>query len=149
MAAGRAACLGNAVAGISRTSPAGDSQSHRHPRPARLPVHFGSDSRAEVPFLFDLLRNGEPVRVSGRIDRLVVDDSKVLVVDYKSDAKAPRSVADVPRNYITQIGLYALVAGQLFPGRKVEAAILWTELESLMNLPAGLMEAARADFTLR
>jgi ATP-dependent helicase/nuclease subunit A len=110
---------------------------------------FGPESRAEVPFLFDLRQAGRPVRVSGRIDRLVVDDSTVLVVDYKSDAKAARSVAEVPGNYLTQVGLYALVATQLFPGRTVQGAILWTELELLMNLPSQVLEAARADFTLR
>ncbi|ODT74688.1 MAG: double-strand break repair helicase AddA [Pelagibacterium sp. SCN 64-44] len=109
---------------------------------------FGPGSRAEVPFLVPARRAGEPVRLSGRIDRLVVDDSSVLVVDYKSDATAPQRVADVPGNYLTQLGLYALVAGQLFPGRALHAAILWTELESLMNLPPDLLEEARADFTL-
>ena len=83
------------------------------------------------------------------MDRVVVDDSGVLVVDYKSDALVPDGAADVPGNYLTQLGLYALVAGQLFPGRPVRAAILWTELESLMNLPNELLAAARSDFTLR
>ena len=110
---------------------------------------FGPGSRAEVPFLVPALQDGAPVRLTGRIDRLVVDDSAVLVVDYKSDAAAPRRIADVPGNYLTQLALYALVAGQLFPGRKVSAAILWTELESLMNLPPELLGTARSGFTLR
>jgi ATP-dependent helicase/nuclease subunit A len=117
-------------------------------RPDLAPL-FGPGSRAEVPFLFDLMRDGEPVRVSGRIDRLVVDDSAVLVIDYKSDARVPETAAAVPGNYLTQLGLYALVAGQLFPGRKIETAILWTELESLMNLPPELISSARATFTLK
>lgn len=110
---------------------------------------FGQDSRAEVPFLVPAFRGGEAIRLSGRIDRLVVDDSGVMVVDYKSDATAAQRVADVPGNYRTQLGLYALVAGQLFPGRAVRAAILWTELESLMILPPALLSEAVADFTLR
>ncbi len=113
-----------------------------------LSLLFGQESRAEVPFLVSASRKGQPIQLSGRIDRLVVDDSKVLVVDYKSDTRVPASVAEVPGNYLTQVGLYALVASQLFPGRTVEAAILWTGLESLMNLPHDLLEAARADFTL-
>jgi len=47
------------------------------------------------------------------------------------------------------LGLYALVAGQLFPGRAVEAAILWTSKESLMNLPPERLAQARAGFTIR
>jgi ATP-dependent helicase/nuclease subunit A len=42
-----------------------------------------------------------------------------------------------------------LVAGQLFPGKPVAAAILWTELESLMNLPPELLAAATEGFTMR
>jgi ATP-dependent helicase/nuclease subunit A len=115
------------------------------------PAHatlFGPDSRAEVPFLVDLIRDGEDVRLAGRIDRLVIDDSGVTVVDYKSDA-SPKSLADVPGNYVTQLGLYALVAGQLFPGRTVRAAILWTRLESLMFLPSDLLAAGARGFTMQ
>jgi len=110
---------------------------------------FGADSRAELPFRVAATRRGEPIWLSGRIDRVVVDEEGVLVVDYKSDASVPKGADGVPGNYLTQLGLYALVAGQLFPGRPVRAAILWTELESLMKLPDELLLAARADFTLR
>jgi ATP-dependent helicase/nuclease subunit A len=116
---------------------------------AELATLFGPGSRAEVPFRVPVKQRGKPIWLSGRIDRMVVDDSGVLVVDYKSDAVVPEEAAKVPGNYLTQLGLYALVAGQLFPGRNVRAAILWTELESLMNLPDGLLDAARSDFTLR
>ncbi|WP_375451209.1 double-strand break repair helicase AddA [uncultured Devosia sp.] len=109
---------------------------------------FGINSRAEVPFLIKARRRGEPVQLAGRIDRLVVDDSSVIVVDYKSDANVPDSPEQVAQNYRTQLGLYALVAGQLFLGRTVHAAILWTALESLMYLPPDLLAAARAEFTL-
>jgi ATP-dependent helicase/nuclease subunit A len=110
---------------------------------------FGPDSRAELPFLVDVIRDGEPIRLSGRMDRLVVDDHSVLVIDYKSDALAPETADNVPPRYVTQLSLYALVASQLFPGRTVQAAILWTELESLMNLPSELLEQARRNFTLK
>ncbi len=109
---------------------------------------FGKDSRAEVPFLVDARQNGEAVRLSGRIDRLVVSDSHVLVVDYKSDANVPTDVSGIPPAYVTQLGLYALVAHQLFPGRTVAAAILWTGLESLMNLPQALLDGAHAGITI-
>ncbi|MBJ3785690.1 double-strand break repair helicase AddA [Devosia sediminis] len=110
---------------------------------------FGPASRAELPFRVDVLHQQQPALLSGRIDRVVVDGDGVLVVDYKSDASVPVSPDAVAGNYLTQVGLYALVASQLFPGRPVRAAILWTELESLMNLPSELLDAARSDFTLR
>lgn len=109
---------------------------------------FGPQSRAEVPFLMRGRRNGEPITLAGRIDRLVVASDRVMVVDYKSDANPARIATDVPRAYLTQVGLYALVAGQLFPGLAVEAAILWTRLESLMILPPQNLSDAASGFTL-
>jgi ATP-dependent helicase/nuclease subunit A len=54
----------------------------------------------------------------------------------------------VPRSYLTQLGLYARIAGQLFPGHVVEAAILWTSPETLMNLPAEALRDAASGFTM-
>jgi ATP-dependent helicase/nuclease subunit A len=117
-------------------------------RPELSPL-FGPGSRAEVPFLLDAIRDGEDIRLAGRIDRLLIDEQGVTVVDYKSDALVPGGPGDVPGNYVTQLGLYALVAGQLFPGRHVRAAILWTRLESLMFLPSDMLAAGAKGFTMR
>ena len=89
------------------------------------------------------------MRLAGRIDRILVGKGRVLVVDYKSDANPPRIAEEVPAPYVTQVGLYALVAGQLFPELVVEAAILWTTLESLMILPSAALRKAVSAFTMR
>jgi ATP-dependent helicase/nuclease subunit A len=109
---------------------------------------FGPDSRAEVPFLVNGKRDGKPIRLAGRLDRLVVNGTEVLVVDYKSDAVVPETAQDVPHAYLTQLGLYALVATQLFPAHNVNAAILWTSMESLMFLPQERLAEAVSAFTL-
>ena len=110
---------------------------------------FGPDSRGEVPFLIEARRDGLPVRLGGRIDRLVVAKGEVLVVDYKSDANPPGAASGVSRPYLTQLGLYAYVASQLFPGQVVKAGILWTSLESLMILPSTLLRDAVSAFTMQ
>jgi ATP-dependent helicase/nuclease subunit A len=117
-------------------------------RPELQPL-FGENSRAEVPFLFNARRNGEPVVLAGRIDRLVVRPDQVLIVDFKSDANAPGDAADIPPGYATQLGLYAFVASQLFHGIEVKAAILWTSLESLLELPGHALVGAASAFTMR
>jgi ATP-dependent helicase/nuclease subunit A len=116
------------------------------------PAHaeiFGPNSRAEVPFLIHAQRNGEPVTLAGRIDRLVVTPGSVLIVDFKSDANPPPDAASTPSSYVTQLGLYALVANQLFPGSVVQAAILWTSLESLLFLERKALAEAVSAFTMR
>jgi ATP-dependent helicase/nuclease subunit A len=109
---------------------------------------FGPNSRAEVPVLARGTRNGAPVTIAGRIDRLLVEPGRVLVVDFKSDATVPATPDGVPPAYLAQLGLYAQIAGQLFPGRTIEAAILWTTLELLMNLPAARLRQAVSGFTI-
>ncbi|HEY8595283.1 MAG TPA: double-strand break repair helicase AddA [Devosiaceae bacterium] len=109
---------------------------------------FGPQSRGEVPFLALGQRDGAPITLSGRIDRLVVDEGRVLIVDFKSDAVPPGSTDEVPPGYVTQMGLYSRLAGRLFPGLKVEAALLWTATRTLMTLPARRMADMTAGFTL-
>ncbi len=109
---------------------------------------FGPDSRAEVPFLAEGTRRGAKVRFAGRIDRLVVRPDSVLILDFKSDSRPAERVEDVPNAYLAQLGLYASVAGQLFPSARIEAAILWTRLESLLNFDSAALAEAAAEFTI-
>jgi ATP-dependent helicase/nuclease subunit A len=109
---------------------------------------YGASSRGEVPILARGTRNGAPITIAGRIDRLVVEHHSVWIVDYKSDARVPEDQAGVPAAYRTQLGLYALVAGQLFGGRDVKASILWTGPESLMNLDKKELRDAVSGFTI-
>lgn len=117
-------------------------------RPELAPL-FGPQSRAEVPFLVEAWRNGEPVTLAGRLDRVVAGPDGILIVDFKSDAAPEMLPERVKPAYLAQLALYALAARQLFPGQRIETAILWTSLESLLKLPdAALAEAARG-FTIR
>lgn len=109
---------------------------------------FGPASRAEVPFLAEGTRKGSRARFAGRIDRLVVRPDSVLILDFKSDSRPPERAEDVPKPYLAQLGLYASVAGLLFPSARIEAAILWTRLESLLNLDSAALAEAAAEFTI-
>ncbi|RUT30315.1 double-strand break repair helicase AddA [Arsenicitalea aurantiaca] len=107
---------------------------------------FGPTSRAEIPFLLDGRRKDRKIRLAGRFDRLVIGPGEVQVIDFKSDAIVP----DSPERsaYLGQLGLYALAARQLFPGRRITASILWTGPESLMNFSSELLMSAVGDFTM-
>lgn len=109
---------------------------------------FGADSRAEVPFSVQAFANGQPVRLEGRIDRLVVSSDRVLIVDYKSDAAIPVTPDAVPPAYLRQLGLYAKVAARLFPGHAIATAILWTATQEVMTLRLDTLAAAASDVTL-
>ncbi len=110
---------------------------------------FGPNSRAEVPFLATAWRDGQPVTIAGRIDRIIVTPEEVLLVDFKTDADAVMEPGKVKIAYRRQLALYALVASQLFPGQRISAAIFWTSLESLVKLPAAALAEVAGGFTIR
>jgi ATP-dependent helicase/nuclease subunit A len=85
--------------------------------------------------------DGKPFPVSGQVDRLAVTDECVWIADYKSNRPAPRTLAAVPPAYIAQLALYRAVLGKLYD-RPVRAALVWTEVPDLMEVPAAAMEAA-------
>jgi ATP-dependent helicase/nuclease subunit A len=103
---------------------------------------FGPDSRAEIPVVGRLRIEGEYVRVSGQIDRLVVAGDAVLIADFKTDRAPPARIEDVPEGYVRQLALYRAVLAQLYPDRPIRAALIWTELPELMELSASALDAA-------
>ena len=73
-------------------------------------------------------------RLQGAIDRLLIATDHVLAVDYKSNAVVPATAAEVPEGILRQMGAYAAMLAQIYPGRRIETAILWTTDGRLMPL---------------
>ncbi len=105
--------------------------------PAFAPL-FGPGSLAEAP-LVAVLSDGRVV--SGQVDRLLVRDTGVLVVDYKTNRRPPATVEAVPAIYVHQMAAYRAALARMFPGRPVDCALLWTEGPVLMPLPAAMLDA--------
>lgn len=71
-------------------------------------------------------------RLFGTIDRLILTPERVLAIDYKSNARIPASVTDLPEGLRRQLRAYAGALRQIYPDRQVETAILWTRNGELM-----------------
>jgi ATP-dependent helicase/nuclease subunit A len=97
---------------------------------------FGPGSQAEVPLIGQW---GERT-VSGQVDRLLVTETEVLVVDYKTNRPPPPDAAGVASAYLRQMAAYRGVLACLYPGRTVRCALLWTDGPRLMALPAALLD---------
>jgi len=111
----------------------------------RFAAVFAPGSRAEVSIVGRLDRPGRPpALVSGQIDRLVVTQSEVLIVDYKTNHAPPRAVAKAPSAYVRQLALYRAVLKKLYPRLPVRAALLWTETPELMEIYAPALDAQLA-----
>jgi len=103
---------------------------------------FLPGSRAEVPIVGRLRGANGTITVSGQVDRLVVAEDAVLLADYKTNRPAPRRMEDVPEPYVAQLALYRAVLGQLYPEKAVRAALVWTDVPDLMEMPAARLDAA-------
>jgi ATP-dependent exoDNAse (exonuclease V) beta subunit len=99
---------------------------------------FSSNGRAEVPLTGLLPRADGHNIVSGQIDRLVVDESGVTVLDYKTNRPAPRDLADVPEAYIRQMRTYRDLLARIWPEKPVRCALVWTDGPALMDVTEAL-----------
>jgi ATP-dependent helicase/nuclease subunit A len=109
----------------------------------RFAAVFADGSRAEVSIVGRLELPGRPL-VSGQIDRLVVTESEVLIVDFKTNHSPPTDPADAPPTYVRQLALYRAVLGKLYPQRAIRAALVWTETPDFMEISSPALDAALA-----
>ena len=100
---------------------------------------FDAQVLSEQPFSVTLPGLG---RVYGIIDRLALRPGSVLAVDFKTNRALPATPADVPEGLLRQMGAYAAALGALYPGRRVDTALVWTRTGQIMPLPHDLVTAA-------
>lgn len=78
----------------------------------------------------------------GVIDRMLVSPERILAVDFKSNRTIPKSAAEVPEGLLRQMGAYAHMLAQVFPGRRIDTALVWTRNRQMMILDPELTSAA-------
>jgi ATP-dependent helicase/nuclease subunit A len=111
---------------------------------ARFAAVFGPGSRAEVAIAGAAPGLPTGLSISGRIDRLVVEPDRVLVADFKTNRPAPSRIEEADPSALAQMALYAAVLGGVFPGRRIEAALVWTDGPKLMVIPENIIERTLA-----
>jgi ATP-dependent helicase/nuclease subunit A len=105
---------------------------------------FGPNSVAEVPIAAVIPRprgTGPALDLSGQIDRLAVTNDEVLIVDYKTNRPPPADVRLVAAAYLYQLAAYRLALSEIYPGRRVRAALLWTDGPRLMEVPTDVLDS--------
>jgi ATP-dependent helicase/nuclease subunit A len=108
---------------------------------------FAPGSRAEVSVMGKVEVRGVLRAVAGKIDRIAVGETEVLIVDYKTGLPGPSGSEAVPMAYVAQLALYRALLLPLYPGRAVRAALLYTEVPRLVPLADHRLDAALARLT--
>jgi ATP-dependent helicase/nuclease subunit A len=104
---------------------------------------FGPHSMAEVPVIGTIAGPDGPEVVSGQVDRLVVRDDGIMVLDYKTSRPPPETPDRVAPAYLRQMAAYRAVLRALWPDRPVSCALLWTAVPRLMALDNRLLDRYR------
>ncbi len=97
---------------------------------------FAPGSRAEVPLTGVIASRV----ITGQIDRLAVENGRVLVIDYKTNRPPPERAEDVSPAYLAQMAAYRALLLGIYPGHKITCALLWTDAPRLMPLADELLE---------
>ena len=99
---------------------------------------FAENALAEVAFTAAIRSS----IVYGAIDRLVIGENDIHIIDFKSNSVVPTAPDQVPEGILRQMGAYVLAMRQIFPDRPAHPHILWTRTAALMPLDPDIVSAA-------
>lgn len=96
----------------------------------QYPQIFKPNSMAEVPIIGEV----DGKIISAKIDRLVIEKDRIIIVDYKTNRPAARELNEVPQLYLQQLSCYKKLMEKLYPNKKIETYILWTNTCNMMKI---------------
>ncbi|MCW2381651.1 MULTISPECIES: double-strand break repair helicase AddA [unclassified Sphingobium] len=98
---------------------------------------FGPDALAEAPIAAVVA--GQVI--AGTVDRLLVTDDLVHIVDFKTGRHVPDNAVDLPVTHVRQMAAYAAALAEIFSGRPQRVSLLYTAAPRLIDLPPALLAA--------
>ena len=114
---------------------------------ANLKFLFDPHALSEVGISGQLSSHHE-VQMNGVIDRLLVLEGDVWVVDFKTNATVPKTNDQIPLGLLRQLGAYAGAVSRLYPEHRIRPAILWTKTAQLMEIDYDLALDVVSNVTL-
>lgn len=97
---------------------------------------FSQNAQAEVPVVGTV----GSYKISGVIDRLVVSENRLLIVDYKTGQYIPKQVTDIPLAYLKQMALYVELLERIYPDKQIECALLWISAPILQKIEISVLK---------
>ncbi|MGJ8603771.1 MAG: double-strand break repair helicase AddA [Marivita sp.] len=98
---------------------------------------FAPETLCEVPVTAAIPALPDKI-LHGIIDRLVITDTKIIAVDFKTNRTVPVAAEQTPEGLLRQMGAYRAMLAAIYPDREIETGILWTRSATYMPLPAPL-----------
>jgi ATP-dependent helicase/nuclease subunit A len=77
--------------------------------------------------------------IAGTVDRLLVTEHFVHVVDFKTGRTVPPDATAVPRAHLRQMAAYSAALAAIFPNREIRVSLLYSAGPRLIDLPDRLL----------
>lgn len=110
---------------------------------------FSPQAQAETTIMGTISLNGRQHAVSGRIDRIHDDGMCVTIVDFKTNLAPPFEAADVPYAHRAQLAIYREVLKPLYPERRFECLLVYTQTANVIRLPGKMLDDALVALTAK
>ena len=98
---------------------------------------FGADVLAEAPIAGVVAGDV----IAGTVDRLIVTEDAVMVVDFKTGRRVPPLPTACPVPHLRQMSAYHALLAVIFPDKRISAALLYTAGPVMHVLPETLLAA--------
>lgn len=108
----------------------------------RFKIFFEGEGQAEVSLAGRLDIKSGSMLITGQIDRLIVSDNQVTILDYKTNRQVPSNLQETPEEYITQLALYRDLVARIYKDKIITSALLWTQTPELMVIPEETLDRA-------
>jgi len=105
---------------------------------------FQQNTLAEVPFVSTFPEYTDKT-FHGVIDRLVIQDETICIVDFKTNRTIPKTPDQIPIGVLNQMVIYEHVINQLYPDHDVSSGILWTAKAKFMEIPKCILRDAKTN----
>ena len=92
---------------------------------------FSKSGRSEVA-IAGKLTNG--LRISGRVDRLIIENDTVFIIDFKSDRPCPPDHSQIDISHKGQMAAYADILSNIYPTHTIRCGLLYTDGPVLIEL---------------
>jgi ATP-dependent helicase/nuclease subunit A len=103
---------------------------------------FAPDSLAEAPIAAVVAEHV----ISGTVDRLLITDDHIYVVDFKTGRRVPDNAEQAPVAYLRQMAAYVAALEKIFPARPINAGLLYSHGPKMIEISADLIERHKPGF---
>ncbi|MCH9780162.1 MAG: UvrD-helicase domain-containing protein [Alphaproteobacteria bacterium] len=81
----------------------------------------------------------EILPMRGDVDRIIVHESVVEVIEMKTHIRPPRRAAQIAESHLRQLAAYCALAQGIWPHHRIDGKLLWTSTLSFMAIDASTL----------